>query len=50
MEEMKKTMKDVFERLVVCERALKRAATSEEGGTPTTKRIRLPTIKDKYFE
>ena len=43
---MKKTVKDVVERLAVSERALKRAATSEEGGTPATKKIRLP----KYFE
>ena len=38
MEEMKKTMNDVVERLAVCERALKRAATSKEGGTPATKK------------
>ena len=47
---MKKTMKDVVERLAVCERALKRDATSKEVGTSATKKIRLPTIKDKYFE
>ena len=50
MEEMKKTMKNVVERLAIGERALKRSATSEEGGKPATKKIRLPTIKDKYFE
>ena len=46
---MKKTMKDAVDRLSVCERAIKRAATSEDGGTPA-KRLRAPTIRDRYFE
>ena len=46
MEEMKKTMKELVERLAVCERALKRAATREDGGTPG-KRIHPPIIRDK---
>ena len=50
LSEMKKVMKDMVECLAVCERALKTGATSEEGGTPATKKIHLPTIKDKYFE
>ena len=48
-EQMKKTMKDALDRLVVCERALKRASTSEDGETPA-KRFRAPTIRDRYFE
>ena len=50
LSEMNKVMKDVVEQLAVCESALNRGATSEEGGIPATKKIRLPTIKDKYFE
>ena len=41
--EMKTVMKDVVERLSVCERVLKRDATSEEGRISATKKIRLPT-------
>ena len=48
-EEMKKTMKDAVDRLAVCERALKRAAPNEDGGTPA-KRVRAQTIRDRYFE
>ena len=47
---MKKVIKDVVERLAVCERVLKRGATSDEGGVPATKKLCLPTVKDKYFE
>ena len=48
-EEMKKTMQDAVDRLAVCERELKRASPSEDGGTPA-KRVRAPTIRDRYFE
>ena len=48
-EEMKRTMQDTVARLAVCERALKRAAPNEDGGSPA-KRARAPTIRDRYSE
>ena len=48
-EEMKKTMQDAVDRLAVCERPLKRAAPNEYGETPA-KRVRAPTIVDRYLE
>ena len=48
-EEMKKTMKDAVDRLAEGERVLKRASSGDDGGTPA-KRVRAPTIKDRYFD
>jgi hypothetical protein len=48
-EEMKNTMKVAVDQLAVCERALKWAATCEDGGTPA-KTVCTPTIRDRYFE
>ena len=51
LSEMKTVMQDVVERLAVVERVQKRGATSDEGGVPAkTKKLSLPTIKDKLFE
>ena len=51
LSQMKTLMRDVVQRLAVFERVQKRASTSEEGGVPAkTKKLSLPSIKDKLFE
>ena len=50
LSQMKTLMRDVVQRLAVVERVQKRASSSDEGGVPAkTKKLSLPTIKDKSF-